>query len=518
MLYSQECASCLYDMTGSPVYWKEFIINAEVPNYVFNEENISIVQGEGNYTYVCTMRNFSGLYLVSEIPQNILYAPMYQLVILFVALLIIIVLGGVLAAVSVAKRQYRPIRQLREIVLEKAEDKCGGEISLIVDGVRRIASTHEESLMLQKNHCLNRLIYGRFQSMEEIGQKLALCKIVFPFPFYCCIHVQTQSHNIFSCKLIEEMVLPIVLEGKLEVYPVELIKNNELGILLNLAENMEDLVEIYVEELSEVIRQRGFSVAIGVGTLVPEMLYIQRSYQQSRIAAGQNVFLNGVTIRHFHNNASQAESYPAGEILLLQQLIKDGESEKSIQCFEEMIVNLTDRTPMFSYCVCFEVIISIMQIIEEQKLDSTYIDRLQQLVTTPLSELYQKLVTLIREVTGLIVKKQESSELYRVHTIVQFIKENFRSDQMGIDYIISNLNVSVYYLNRYFKEYTGCTVGEYIIKLRIREAKQLLVSTNTPVKDIVKEIGYIDESQFNRKFKSLEGVTPGQYRKMHIAE
>ena len=43
-------------------------------------------------------------------------------------------------------------------------------------------------------------------------------------------------------------------------------------------------------------------------------------------------------------------------------------------------------------------------------------------------------------------------------------------------------------------------------------AKELLINSDMQIKDIVAQIGYIDVANFVRKFKTYEGVTPGQYR------
>ena len=52
----------------------------------------------------------------------------------------------------------------------------------------------------------------------------------------------------------------------------------------------------------------------------------------------------------------------------------------------------------------------------------------------------------------------------------------------------------------------------YIDTLRMEQAKRLLQSTQLTIREIVKEVGYTDVSNFMRKFKKNEGITPTQYR------
>ncbi|NLN42227.1 MAG: helix-turn-helix transcriptional regulator, partial [Clostridiales bacterium] len=51
-----------------------------------------------------------------------------------------------------------------------------------------------------------------------------------------------------------------------------------------------------------------------------------------------------------------------------------------------------------------------------------------------------------------------------------------------------------------------------INKLRVSEAKKLLVNTDMSIKDLALLIGYNNDQTFSRVFKKLEGITPGEYR------
>ncbi|MHC9511453.1 GlxA family transcriptional regulator [Kangiella sp. M94] len=66
---------------------------------------------------------------------------------------------------------------------------------------------------------------------------------------------------------------------------------------------------------------------------------------------------------------------------------------------------------------------------------------------------------------------------------------------------------------RRFKLATGMSPIEYVLTLRIEEAKQMLETTTLPVEAIANEVGYQDASFFGRKFNKMVGITPAQYRK-----
>ncbi|WP_317050648.1 helix-turn-helix transcriptional regulator, partial [Clostridium neonatale] len=73
-------------------------------------------------------------------------------------------------------------------------------------------------------------------------------------------------------------------------------------------------------------------------------------------------------------------------------------------------------------------------------------------------------------------------------------------------------NFSKEYLARYFKKKMGMSMQEYINYLRISNAKRLLCSSNLNIKEIAKELGFIDEKYFLKLFKKYENLTPKQFR------
>lgn len=75
---------------------------------------------------------------------------------------------------------------------------------------------------------------------------------------------------------------------------------------------------------------------------------------------------------------------------------------------------------------------------------------------------------------------------------------------------LENLSVSRY--NTVFKELTGITPMQYVMKIRINAAKELLVGTDLPIKDVGLHVGYADSHFFSRIFRQNTGMTPGEYR------
>jgi AraC-like DNA-binding protein len=77
------------------------------------------------------------------------------------------------------------------------------------------------------------------------------------------------------------------------------------------------------------------------------------------------------------------------------------------------------------------------------------------------------------------------------------------------------VNASATYLSKRFKEATGMTFIDYLGRIRVEKAKNLLRNPNLRVSSIALEVGFQSVSQFNRTFKKVTGRSPKQLRPPH---
>ena len=74
------------------------------------------------------------------------------------------------------------------------------------------------------------------------------------------------------------------------------------------------------------------------------------------------------------------------------------------------------------------------------------------------------------------------------------------------------------YLTRIFHREIGVSPWEYLSLYRIHAAKELLISTAFPVRDIAAETGFQDPAYFSRVFRKAAGMSPGDFRKLHVQD
>ena len=102
----------------------------------------------------------------------------------------------------------------------------------------------------------------------------------------------------------------------------------------------------------------------------------------------------------------------------------------------------------------------------------------------------------------------------RVQAAVDFMNANFHR-KIALDEIAEVVNSSSASFSHLFKMETGITPVEYLIRLRMKKARELLKTTFLSVKQVMAASGYNSKSHFARHFKRRFSVTPSEYRKRH---
>lgn len=97
--------------------------------------------------------------------------------------------------------------------------------------------------------------------------------------------------------------------------------------------------------------------------------------------------------------------------------------------------------------------------------------------------------------------------------VIQYIKEHYK-EKIVLEDIAKEFNYSVGHLCRKFKLEIGDSIVNYIIKYRISMAMKLLFERpDLSIEEIALDVGFNDVQFFDKTFKKLVGMTPGQYRK-----
>ena len=93
--------------------------------------------------------------------------------------------------------------------------------------------------------------------------------------------------------------------------------------------------------------------------------------------------------------------------------------------------------------------------------------------------------------------------------------EQHLAESIGTDALARIAGLSTGHFNRAFKQSTGDSPHQYIIRKRVAMAKQLLIQTSRFLADIALDSGFADQSHFSRTYVAITGETPSACRRRH---
>lgn len=97
--------------------------------------------------------------------------------------------------------------------------------------------------------------------------------------------------------------------------------------------------------------------------------------------------------------------------------------------------------------------------------------------------------------------------------MVEYIDQAYTNPEFSASLLEQEFGVTAAHISRIFKECTGMTVQNYLTRLRINRAKELLTGVERlSLQQIAEHVGYGNLQTFMRAFKKEMGMSPGAYR------
>ena len=124
---------------------------------------------------------------------------------------------------------------------------------------------------------------------------------------------------------------------------------------------------------------------------------------------------------------------------------------------------------------------------------------------------YNMLLDFTDRVAQVKAPRNASKEIY---ACMQYI-QNHTNCQIGIDDVAGFIGKSRTYVTKKFRQETGESITDFIIKSKIRDAKRLLRYSNRSLSEISTHLCFSSQAYFQTVFKKSTGMTPNEYRNVH---
>lgn len=347
-------------------------------------------------------------------------------------------------------------------------------------------------------------------------------------PFVKNTQMDSESYALLLSKI------QTILEQKLACECKEMISaiyDNEIICLLNVGDTS-----------LKSIKKRLNMLRIDIGNLKAIFEEFNMVIGLSNISDSISYFLQGMF---------EAKTAMLNRVLFPRQyMIEYAECKKATMKLED-IFNVSDRKDIISFIELMDIngvlgdINRIVTMIDSEKdnLDGELIFKIyDELIATllfaaknhminyvlPAQAFFEdkyKMFLTYQEVFGwLSIHVKEQMEKYLeskkelnsipIRQAKQYIHDNFNRT-ISLESVSNVVGFNPAYFSSLFKKETGKNFTEYLLEVRVLNAKQYLTQTNMEIADISAEIGYSDVKYFSKIFKKLTGVNPSEYRKLY---
>lgn len=374
------------------------------------------------------------------------------------------------------------------------------------------------------------LIYGDISRIKKINRFTYLLNlkkipnIVFTLmvdDFWdICLNLNNKQRYY-----IKRTVLNLVKKA-IARYPAvtcSLIGTDKIIILLDLSDGIDNIMNM-AKHIKDYIKENSkYTITIGISGVHTDYKNLWKAYEESFQAINYSYRIgNNVIIEYKNISVLKIDNYNNYDSIHYEyQLFKNlGSSIEIILEFYDILFNSFvnkkfDRDMIKS--IMNKLIYEILQYYFELGLNQRYISFLA--TETTIQIFRASSITTIREIGKKFLDKvtEKAIELTRnnidlsLEASMIFINKYYYKDITLRDVsIISNMSSSYY--SRKFKERYGVCFINYLLKIRLEKAKELISESCLSIREVTERVGFNDTSYFSRCFKKRYGIPPSHYK------
>ena len=394
--------------------------------------------------------------------------------------------------------------------------------------IGKLLGSLQEQLDIQqplvKERLLSKILKGDMINEEVLLALLKDAQIKLTGPFYLIMLIKQTNETSTTSEAFRLRVSSSVQQNFSKdsiAFAVDLIHSSQIAIIINMDED-DDQVRF---KLASHIKQGletdlGEKIMVGVGKTCNSVGQLSRSFIEALSAIEGNMLYEDRDIVFYDDTISSEKSvywYPAEEQQRYIRSIKLGDKTAALHALDNITKSILEKASsvLIIKYVCYDMVNAVIKTLNEMEVndfDNEVAALMNFLSIKELNEKLRVLTSGICDFTGALKKVKEMK--LGTH-IIKFVDNNYDKQNISLDNVAETFNLSVYYLSRFFKEQTTQNFTDYITNLKMLKAKKLLSETDMQIKEIVIDIGYTDSSYFTKKFKMLEGITPGQFRELY---
>lgn len=334
-------------------------------------------------------------------------------------------------------------------------------------------------------------------------------------------------------KFLNEKIKQIVENSFSSVcHDLQLFSNEkEVYCLFNFQpENKDILRKLYRGLIGEILLNSSMfehlEITVGLGELVDCLEAVPQSYE-SAVAAIKQRIVDGtgrVIEKPCHTGKINISSLINPECTkrlgtLVELLDRDAVNDfirklkTDVEAFVPLIGQdvfslVTDFFRLFLY----QLLSKGYKVSDEKELFAEFSQKADQ--CSSIKMLFEYLEASVDSILRDLINDKIQSVVRPIRQAKQYIQENYMKP-ITLDEVSSLVGFNATYFSTIFKKETNSSFVEYLTQVRMEAAKELLRETRLSVAEICERVGYSDLKHFTKKFISIAGVKPSEYRRLY---
>lgn len=440
----------------------------------------------------------------------------------FLAAIVIILFLASFTIYVLQKVNYRPVRKLmdaaRQIDPENSSSDEFATISNALDYLTiqntSLSSQLSGSLSAIKNERICRLLNGKYASRQDFNLDCSELDLYLPNGFFAIaiimFHKKVDNIENLAQEIKQQFAVPYTY------YYLDAFHPSQLVLLVNFPAEAAPLEQYFEDMQTYLLKQHSISTTMGIGTAVDNTERTAQSYMEASSALDYRFIKGNGTIilfREILGSTQSAVVYPHEEFGSLRNALRST-NDQNILSSVQNIITFIEKNPMPLYLarsICFDLIHLVNGYYHSQNpaserspMELSGMETAQEII---------QMLHLWSETLNSNAVSASSSGRAVIEEMLSYLDANCLNCDFSAYETAENFHMTLPAFSKFFKESTGQNVMDYTIQTRIKKAKELLISTDLPLKDISEQVGYYNVSSFTRRFKLNQGVTPGEYRK-----
>jgi two-component system, response regulator YesN len=383
---------------------------------------------------------------------------------------------------------------------------------------------------IRRTQFLNNLVNGFFHNIETINEKAFEIGLHLSKGSFCFVRLLLDEPTGISNKISENDFIKFKtgLSERTKAFfnkfgTAYLFDNNlrEISVFFY-PHNSNDVEKVLEKFVGFANVDESMKIYLGIGCTYDNVMRAPESYMEAGKALEYRYVKKDSLLYH----KSIADFFKGRSVVTpeVEARIQDYLLIGDVKSLEEYIMRmLTDlnKIDRSDNGIVFDTCIEILLIIN--KCLSNYVDREKTFTPNDYNAIrtllkkdnYNDIIGFIsiylRESMSMINANKEKPMGFAIENVIKYINEHY-NENITLHKLSEIVYMHPTYLSKLFKEKTGESFIDYVMRVRIDQAKKLLENLSLRIYDVCEMVGYDGPKHFSKVFKDLTGSTPKEYR------